>query len=99
MWPMPVVVVDEDVKDPLEVLMVQNQQPVKTLRSNSAHEPLGDSIGLWRPKRRTNGLNPLASEHVIKRIGEFLVSIANQKPQRFRTLGQGPRQLPRLLDD
>ena len=31
MWPVPVVVIDEYVKDPLKVLLVQNQEPVETL--------------------------------------------------------------------
>jgi hypothetical protein len=31
MGPVPVAVIDEHVKDPLEVLLVQNQQPVETL--------------------------------------------------------------------
>jgi hypothetical protein len=30
MRPVPVVVIDEHVKDPLKVLLVQNQQPVET---------------------------------------------------------------------
>jgi hypothetical protein len=66
---------------------------------DGAHESLGDSVGLWRPKSRTNDLSPLASERLIKLIGEFLIPIANQKPQRFRALGQTPRQLTRLLND
>src|SRR5262245_63162385 len=52
---------------------------------------------LGRAKRRTNDLNPLASEHFVKPVGEFLIAVANQKPQRFRALGHGPRQLPSLL--
>ena len=31
MWPVPVVMVHEHTEDPLEVLLVQNQQPVETL--------------------------------------------------------------------
>ena len=30
MWPVPVVVIDEHLKDPLKVLLVQNQEPVET---------------------------------------------------------------------
>ena len=99
MLPVPVVVVSEHVKSAFEVLVVQNQQPVETFRADGAHESLGDSVGLWRAKWRPNDLSPLASEHLIKLIGEFLIPIANQKPQRFRALGQSPRQLTRLLDD
>ena len=83
MWPVAVVVVDKHFKDPLKVLLVQNQQPVETFRPDGAHESLGDSVGLWRAKRCTNDLNPFASEHVVKSIGEFLIPIANQKPVVF----------------
>jgi hypothetical protein len=31
MWPVPVVVIDEDLKNPLKVLLVQDQQPIETL--------------------------------------------------------------------
>jgi hypothetical protein len=30
MWPVPVVVIDELVKDPLKMRLIQNQQPVET---------------------------------------------------------------------
>ena len=92
MWPVAIVVVDEHVKDPLEVVLVQNQQPVETFRADGANESLGDAVRLRRAKRRPNDLHPLASEHLVKGIGEFLIPIANQKPQRFRTLGHRPRQ-------
>jgi hypothetical protein len=78
----PVVVVHEHVKEPLKVLLVQNQQAVETFRAGGAHEPLGNPAGLWRAKRRTNDLNPVASEHVVKTVGEFLIPIANQKSHR-----------------
>jgi len=31
MWPVPVAVIDEHVKDPLKVLLIQNQQPIEAL--------------------------------------------------------------------
>jgi hypothetical protein len=31
MWPMPVVMIDERLEDPLQVLLVENQQAVETL--------------------------------------------------------------------
>ena len=99
LWPVPVVMIDEHFKGPLEVLLVQNQQLVETFRADGAHESLGDTVGLGRAKRRTNNLNPLASEHLVKPVGEFLIAIANQKPHRFRALGHGSGQLPRLLND
>jgi len=55
------IVVREDGQDPLEVLLVQNQQPVETLRANGAHEPLRHPVRLRRAKRRANDPDPLAS--------------------------------------
>jgi hypothetical protein len=36
---------------------------------------------------------------VVERARELLVPIANQESNRFGPVRQGPRQLPRLLDD
>jgi hypothetical protein len=66
MWPVPVVVIDEHLKGPLKVLLVQNQQPVETFRADRAHEPFGNPVGLGRAKRRSHDLNPLALEHLVK---------------------------------
>jgi hypothetical protein len=99
MWPMAIVAVHKYNDSSLKVLLVQKQQPVETFRADGAHEPLGDPVGLGRTKRRPNDLNSVAAEHVIETIRELLIPIANQKPHRFRALGQGPRQLPSLLND
>src|SRR5262245_39826642 len=99
MWPVPVVLIDEDFKNSLKVRLVQDQQPIEALRTGCAHESLGNPIRLWRAKRRTNDLNVVTSEHVVKTRGEFLIPIANQESDGFRALRQGPRQLPGLLND
>ena len=88
MWPVPVVVIDEHRKNPLKVLLVQNQQPVEAFRADGAHEALGDAVGLRRTKRRANDLNSVASEHVIKTIRQFPIPIADQKSRRFRVLAK-----------
>ena len=31
MWPVPIVMIDERLEDPFQVLLVENQQPVETL--------------------------------------------------------------------
>jgi len=66
MGPVPVVVIDEYLKDSLEVRLVENQQPVETFRAYGAHEPLGNPVSLGRASRRPNELNPRRCEHVIK---------------------------------
>src|SRR6267378_8491715 len=96
---MAIVVINEDAKDMLEMLGVQDQEPIETLRANRPYEPLRDSVCLRGTKRRANDLNPIASEHPIETVGEFLVPVANQEPEGFRPVSQGPRQLARLLRD
>ena len=71
MWPMAVVVVDEDVKDMLELLVVHDQEPIQTLRANGPHEPLRHAVCLRRTKRRANDLYSIASEYPIKAVREF----------------------------
>ena len=60
MWPMAVVVVDEDANDLLEMLAVEDQEPIQTLRANRPHEPFRDTVCLRRAKRRANNLYPIA---------------------------------------
>ena len=99
MWSVPVVMFDERLEDPFQVLLVENQQPVETLRADGAHKSLGGPVGLWRATWRPHDLYALGSEHVVKTISKFLIPIANQKSHRLRTLCQDPGQLPRLLND
>jgi hypothetical protein len=60
---MAVVVICEDGKYVLEMLAVEDQQPIETLRANGAHEPLRHPIGLQRAKQRANDLDPVASKN------------------------------------
>jgi hypothetical protein len=40
MRPMALVVINEDAKHMLEMLWVEDQEPIETLRANGAHEPV-----------------------------------------------------------
>ena len=94
---MAVVMVDEDANDLLEMLAVEDQEPIQTLRANHPHEPFRDTVGLRRAKRRANDLNPIALEDPVKTLGKLLIPIANQEAKRVPALRQRPRQLPGLL--
>ena len=48
MWPVPVVMIDEHLKGPLKVLLVQNQQPVETFRAGRARTQLTQNGTLHR---------------------------------------------------
>ena len=71
MGPMAVVMVNEDANDPLEMLAVQDQEPIQTLRANRPHEPFRDAVGLRRPKRRANDLYAVALEDLSKLSENF----------------------------
>ena len=90
MWSVPTVVIGEYVNDPLKVLLVQDQQLVETFRADRAHEPLRNPVGLWRAKRRSNDLDAVGSKYLVKTVRELLITITNQKPDRFRTIRQDP---------
>ena len=46
MWPMAVVMVDEDANDVLEMLAVEDQEPIQTLPANRPHKPFRDPVGV-----------------------------------------------------
>ena len=96
---MDVVVIDEDANNSLEMVLIQNQEPVEAFRSDRPHEPLRHAVGLWGTKRRANDLDVLTPKHRVEPAGKFLVAIANQETNRLMTLRPRPGQLPGLLRD
>ena len=46
MWPMAVVMVNEDANDLLEMQIIENQEPIQTFRANRPHEPFRDTVGV-----------------------------------------------------
>ena len=85
---MAVVMVDEDANDLLEMLAVEDQEPIQTLRANRPYEPFRDTVCLRRAKRRANHLDPVAAKCHVKAVREFLIPITNQEAESFRTVGQ-----------
>jgi len=90
---------NEHPENALEMLLVQDQKPVETLRANRPHEPFGNCVRLRGAKRRANDLNPVASEHAVKTVGEFPIPVADEETEGFPVLGQDPRELSGLLCD
>ena len=71
MWSMAVVMVDEDANDLLEMLAVEDQEPIQTLRAHRPHESFRDTVRLRRTKRRANDLDTLAVEDAVKTLAEL----------------------------
>src|SRR5262249_31337039 len=82
-----------------EMLLIQNEQPVETLRPYGSYEALGNRIRLRHSKRRAQDLNLLRPKHLVETLSELLIPISDQKLNGFRTIREGPRQLPGLLRD
>ena len=99
MGPVFVVMGYEHLENALKVFLVQNEQPVETLRADGAHEPLGHPVGLRGAERRANDFDPVTPEHVVKLVGEFLVPIAKQEANGFRAARHRPGQLASALED
>ena len=81
--PVAIVMFDEDGQDILEMLFVQDQQPVETLRANSAYEAFRHAVRLRGAKRSPNNLASGAAKHLVEPIGELLVPIADHIAERF----------------
>src|SRR5262245_46480768 len=97
MWSVAVVVVPEDGEHTIQVLLVQDQQPIEALRANGAYESLRHAIRLRGLKRRSNDLHTAASKHLVKTARELLIPIPNQETERCRALGDAPGQVAGLL--
>ncbi len=52
--------------DAFEMLVIQNEEPVETLRPNGSYEPLRYTIRLWCPKRSAHDLALLGPKHSSK---------------------------------
>ena len=83
MRPMAVVVINENAHNLLKMRLVEHQDPIETFGANRSYESLRDAVGLWRAKRRTNDLDPIAAEHVVETVSELLIQVPNQEPDRF----------------
>ena len=94
-----VIVVHENGDDSLKMSLVQDQQPIETLGTNGAHEPLRHTIRLRDTKRRANNLEASPSKYLVKTVGELLVPVANQEAEFLGAFRQRPGQLARLLCD
>src|SRR6266545_2467117 len=78
---MPVVVVDVDAKDLLQVASPDDQQPVEALRAGRADPAFGVGVRVGRLHRRDQHLGALRAEHVVKAAGELRVPVAEQEAQ------------------
>jgi len=93
--PVPVVVLDEDTQDALEVTAVDDQQPVEALGADGSDEPLGDGVRLRGPHRRLDDPDAGAAKHVVEGAAVLAVAIADQQARVL--VGEIEAEIARLL--
>ena len=81
--------------DVLEVAAVENQQPVQALRADSADEPFGDRVCLWRAHRCLDGPDAFAAEDLVEGAAVLAVAVADQ--EAHAALAQVEAEVARLL--
>jgi hypothetical protein len=92
-----VVVGQISAKHVFEVAAAEDQQPVETLASNGANEPLRVGVGLWCPDRCSDDLDPFAAEDLVEGGAELAVAVVNPEPRPFEDTREA--EVARLLGD
>jgi len=81
----------------LEVTTAEDKQPVETLAANGTNEPLRVGVGLRRPDRCSDDLDPFAAEDLVEGGAELAVAVVNQEPRPFEDTREA--EVARLLGD
>lgn len=87
-WPIRVVVVDEDAEHLFELPPPTDDEPVEALRTDGTKEAPGDGIRPRRPKRGVNGRGRVASEQLVEGARELAVGIVDQEAKGRGSLGE-----------
>jgi hypothetical protein len=77
--PVPVVMLDIDSEDLLEVPATHDEQPVKALGPHRPDPALGVGVGVRRLNWRDQHLGAVRAEHVVEPAAELRVTIANKE--------------------
>jgi len=81
MRPVPIVMVHKHPERSLQIVLIRDQHPIQTLGTGCPYKPFRNPVRLRRTNRRTKNRQTFAAKNVIKRSREFLVAIADQKPE------------------
>ena len=79
MRPVPVVVLDVESQDLLQVPATHDEQPVQALGPHRPDPALGVGVGVGCLQRRQHHLGALRPEHVVEPAAERRVTIANKE--------------------
>src|SRR6266542_5336016 len=77
MWPVPVVVLDVDPKDLLEVAASDDEQPVQALAADGADPAFRVGVCSGRPHRRDEHFGAFGAEHIVEVAAELRVAVTH----------------------
>ena len=80
-WTAPVVVLDVDPEDLLQVTTANDEEPVEALGADGPDPPLRIGVRVWRLDRRDEYLGTLGAEHVVASAMDLRVAVAEHKAQ------------------
>jgi hypothetical protein len=98
-WTMPVVVLDVDTKDLLQMAAPNDQQPIQALGADGADPPFCVGVRCRRPHGRHQHLGTLRGEQVVEASTELRVPVAEQEAHLSSPLTQHQQQVAGLLGD
>jgi hypothetical protein len=96
---MPVVVLEMDPEDLLQMTTANDQQPVQALSADGTDPPLRIGVRVRGLERRNEHLGTLGVEHVVEATTELRVPVADKKAHPPAAFGQHHEQVAGLLGD
>jgi len=92
----PVVVLDVNPKDLLEVASADEQQPAQALGADGADPALRVGVRVGRTHRCHQHLGALGAEHIVERPRELRITVTQHKAQLSALLAQHEEQVAGL---
>ena len=80
-----------------KVLAANDQEVVQALSPDGPNPTFVDSVGVGRPNRRADDLGAGRAPDIVERSGELGVPVADQEPERGRTVIQLNQEIAGLL--
>src|SRR5208283_2609306 len=85
---------DEPADNRLQSTSIDDDDPGETLKTDSAHEPLGGSIGTSDSDRHADDPNAFRAKVFVEAGRELGAAFPDQEPDRFLPLGKFETQIP-----
>ena len=74
--------------DLLQVAVAEDQDPLEAFASQASHPALRVRLRPWRPHRRPDHADTLATEDFVEAARELAVAVADEEAHRLLPLGE-----------